>query len=360
LAAIIGFSEALLRNSGLNDQNRRDVQAIFRQGHYMISLVNDLLDLSKIETNLLYIQKAAMSPSLEIEDSISAIKNSIHEKGLSVEVIYQTQIPVEIQADSVRFRQVLINVLNNAVKFSNQGTIRVVVSMGTDQNAEATLKIQVADNGIGMDRSTQENLFQPFVRGESPEVQRVQGSGLGLALSASLMKMMGGELKLIESAPHLGSTFEISMAIGPLKRLSLAAAPSLKSHAQSKLKIADEEDFLKGRRVLVVDDSVDLRLLMRRYLNRQGASVETSENGKEAVETALRDPFDIILMDIKMPVMDGYEATALLREKGYKKPIVALTAQASVDGQQKSYEMGFDGYLSKPVDMGLLKEILKA
>lgn len=359
LAAIIGFSEALLRNSSLTNQNRKDVQSIYRQGHYMISLVNDLLDLSKIETDRLYIQKAPMNPGVEIEESLSAIRNALYEKGLLAEVIYKTQIPLEIQADSVRFRQVLINLLNNAVKFSSSGTIRILISMTVDSAHQAVLHIQVSDQGMGMDDVTQSNLFQPFVRGEAPEVQRVQGSGLGLALSRSLMRMMGGELSLIHSAPQAGSTFELSFNLGPADKLTLTTVPLNKVPSSTKLRLSEEDDFLRGRRVLVVDDSVDLRLLMRRYLNRQGAAVETSENGKEAVEVALKDPFDIILMDIKMPVMDGYQATALLREKGYSKPIVALTAQASVDGKQKSYETGFDGYLSKPVDMGLLKEILK-
>lgn len=359
LAAIIGFSEALLRNSDLAHQNRKDVQSIYRQGHYMISLVNDLLDLSKIETNRLYIQKAPMNPGLEIEESLSAMRNVLYEKGLVAEVVYKTQIPREIQADSVRFRQVLVNVLNNAIKFSSCGKISIVTAMSVGTDNQAMLRIQIADQGIGMDELTQSNLFQPFIRGEAPEVQRVQGSGLGLALSRSLMRMMGGELRLLRSAPQAGSTFELCFDIGPADKLTLTPVPTSRVTSAMKVHLAEEGGFLRGRRVLVVDDSVDLRLLMRRYLNRQGASVETSENGKEAVEVALRDPFDIILMDIKMPVMDGYQATALLREKGYRKPIVALTAQASVDGQQRSYETGFDGYLSKPVDMGLLKEILK-
>lgn len=359
LAAIIGFSEALLRNPTLSSQHRRDVQGIFRQGHYMNSLINDLLDLSKVENNRLYLQNTAMNPVYEIEECVSALSDKLKEKNLNVEIEYQTQVPLEIQADPARFRQVMMNVLNNAVNFSVEGPIRVCVSLGIDIMNQATFKIQIADKGIGIDLETQAHLFEPFVRGEAQEVQRTQGSGLGLPLSSSLMKMMNGELKLLRSELHRGSTFELVFHLGPASRLNIGSVPSTKSKASQKLKIVDEGAFLKGRRVLVVDDSVDLRLLMRRYLNKQGASVETSENGKEAVETAMKDPFDIILMDIKMPVMDGYEATAKLRENGYRKPIVALTAQASVDGQKKSVEMGFDGYLSKPVDMGMLKEILK-
>ncbi|KYG66847.1 hybrid sensor histidine kinase/response regulator [Bdellovibrio bacteriovorus] len=359
LAAIIGFAEAILRSPTLSAQHRRDVQGISRQGHYMTSLINDLLDLSKVESNRLYLQSTAMNPAYEIEECVSALGEKLKEKNLNIEIEYETQVPLEIQADPARFRQVMMNVLNNAVNFSQEGPIRVSVSLGIDATNQATFKIQIADKGIGIDPETQAHLFEPFARGDAEEVQRTQGSGLGLPLSSSLMKMMNGELKLLHSELHEGSTFELIFHLGPANRLNIGMVPTKKSKSSSKLKIINEGAFLKGRRVLVVDDSVDLRLLMRRYLNKQGASVETSENGKEAVETAMKDPFDIILMDIKMPVMDGYEATAKLRESGYRKPIVALTAQASVDGQKKSVEMGFDGYLSKPVDMGMLKEILK-
>lgn len=359
LAAILGFTEALLGDSTLSDQSRKDVRSIHRQGNYMVSLVNDLLDLSKIETNRLYIQKAPMNLVREIEDSISVVKALAEEKKLSLKVNYKTLIPETVQADSVRFRQVLINLLTNAVKFTGAGSVTVEISFSSDAQNEGVLKIQVSDTGLGMDHVTQENLFQPFVRGEDPEVQRVQGSGLGLALSLSLMRMMGGDLRLVSTRPGDGSTFEMILNVGPMKDLRLVPADQPKVLPKEIVKVAKEKAFLQGQRVLVVDDSSDLRALMTRYLSREGAQVETAENGAEAVERAMGHPYDIILMDIKMPVMDGYKATTILRERGYQKPIVALTAQASVDGQQKSFEMGFDGYLSKPVDMMLLKEILR-
>ncbi|MEK2643791.1 response regulator [Bdellovibrio sp. BCCA] len=359
LAAILGFSEALLRNQSLTDQAHKDVQSIYRQSNYMVSLVNDLLDLSKIETNRLYIQKAPMNPVREIEDSISVIRATLEAKKLKMDVVYETLIPEQIESDSVRFRQVLINLLSNAVKFTSEGTITVRVSFSSNTDNIGFLAIQVSDTGLGMDKTTQGNLFKPFVRGEDPEIQRVQGSGLGLALSLSLMKMMEGDLQLISSKIGEGTTFEMRLNVGPVSELRLVPVDKSKMLPPEKLKLDQESHFLKGRRVLVVDDSADLCALMKRYLSREGAEVETSENGAEAVERALAKSFDIILMDIKMPVMDGYKATALLREKGYKNPIIALTAQASVDGQQKSFEMGFDGYLSKPVDMVLLGEILR-
>lgn len=358
LAAIVGFAETLLRNPSLDDQSRRDVQSIYRQGNFMASLVNDLLDLSKIETNRLYIQKAPMNPMHELEDSISVIRSALEEEKHHLQIYYDTQIPETILSDSVRFRQVLINLLSNAVKFTREGTITVRVAFSTNIEMEGTLSITVSDTGMGMDAATQRNLFQPFVRGESAEVQRLQGSGLGLALSERLAKMMGGELYLLHSAPGQGSTFEFSLKLGKVQNLKLISPTPTKMQMQERIKLAKETGFLKDRHVLVVDDSEDLRALMTRYLKRQEAAVETAENGQEAVSKALARPYDVILMDLKMPVMDGYKATSQLREKGYRQPIVALTAQASVEGQTRCLTNGFDGYLSKPVDMNLLNEIL--
>ncbi|MFV8258638.1 hybrid sensor histidine kinase/response regulator [Bdellovibrio bacteriovorus] len=358
LAAILGFADTLLRNPHLDDQSRRDVQSIHRQGNFMASLVNDLLDLSKIETNRLYIQKAPMNPARELEDSLSVIRSALEDQKHDIQIYYESQIPEIIESDSVRFRQVLINLLSNAVKFTQEGTITVRVAFFSDTDNNGHLTIGVTDTGMGMDESTQKNLFQPFVRGESAEVQRVQGSGLGLALSERLARMMNGRLHLVTSELGKGSTFELSLNVGPVKELKLVAPSQQKTQALDRVKIAKETGFLKDRRVLVVDDSEDLRLLMNRYLKKQGADVDTAENGEEAVTKAMARPFDVILMDIKMPIMDGYKATTQLRTKGYTRPIVALTAQASVEGQKKSMEYGFDGYLSKPVDMTLLNDIL--
>ncbi|XGC80976.1 response regulator [Bdellovibrio bacteriovorus] len=360
LSAILGFTDALLRSPDLTKDDRHDVESIYRQGNYMGSLIHDLLDLSKIETNRLYVQKAPMDPVREIEDSLAVVKYPMEDKGLHLKINYSTLVPKIIQADSVRFRQVLINLLSNAIKFTSEGTIVLDVACVTNTDNEATLSIKVTDSGIGMDKLTQSNLFQPFVRGEDPNVQRVQGSGLGLALSLNLMRRMGGDLKLVSSTLGKGSTFEMTLALGPVANLELVKVEEFKKSTPEKVQTEKESYFLEGKSILVVDDSEDLRNLMRRYLLREKATVEVSENGAEAVEKAMANHFDVILMDIKMPVMDGYKATASLRAKGYDKPIVALTAQASVDGEQMSYKMGFDGYLSKPVDLSLLKQILKS
>ncbi|MBO9666752.1 MAG: response regulator, partial [Bdellovibrio sp.] len=359
LAAILGFAEALLVKQQLDEESRNDVHAIHRQGKFMTSLVNDLLDLSKLESNKLYIQKAPMSPACEIADSMTVLR-SVLGPDHTITVTYDTLVPSEIQMDSVRFRQILNNLMSNAIKFTPRGHIELRVKFFTDANGESTLSIVVADTGIGMDEETQRNLFQPFVRGESEYVQKVSGSGLGLALSQRLALLLGGNISLIYSELNKGSTFEFTLKVGKLADLRLRVAQKEPESEADLPQLAIERklSFLNGRRVLVVDDSEDLRLLMNRYLLRQGAEVEVCENGAEALSKAQAQLFDVILMDIKMPIMDGHEAVMRLRESGYQRPIVALTAQASTEGKNKCLASGFDGYLSKPIDISVLEEIL--
>ncbi|WP_413585447.1 response regulator [Bdellovibrio sp. HCB274] len=358
LAAILGYAEALIAHPNLEPSVYRDLHSIQRQGKFMTSLVNDLLDLSKIESKKLFLQKAPMSPVREIEDAVSVIRTVIDSRH-QLKLNFLTLVPDEIQMDSVRFRQVLINLLSNAVKFTPQGDIQVTVSLGFDTNNQGTLRIRVADSGIGMNAQTQKNLFQPFMRGEGVEVQKVAGSGLGLALSQRLARLSGGELSLIESVEGKGSVFEYSVELGSVSDLKLVESHLAGRLVQERSLQSQAREYLRDYRILVVDDSEDLRNLMHRYLNRHGAVVEVCESGQEALEKAtLNSGYDVILMDIKMPVMSGHEATQALRGRGYTKPIIAITAQASSEGESECLSSGFDGYLSKPVDVSMLEEVL--
>lgn len=229
-----------------------------------------------------------------------------------------------------------------------------------DTANQGTLRIRVTDSGIGMNVQTQMNLFQPFMRGESREVQKVVGSGLGLALSQRLARLSGGDLCLVESVEGKGSIFEYSVSVGSVTPLKLIEASQASRWVQERnLRQNKNSEYLKNRRIMVVDDSEDLRNLMHRYLLRHGAIVDICDSGHEAVTRALRaDGYDAILMDIKMPGMSGHEATRELRSRGYNKTIVALTAQASAEGQRECLNSGFDSYLSKPVDTSKLEEVL--
>ncbi|WP_413560221.1 hybrid sensor histidine kinase/response regulator [Bdellovibrio sp. HCB209] len=358
IASILGYSETLLGSGVLDEQNRSDVEAIHRQGKFMVTLVNDLLDLSKIESKGLYFQSCSMNPALELEDCMVMIRSTIENRDIAMSLNFATHFPASISSDPVRFRQVIVNLLSNAVKHTKKGEITATARFYSNNEGEGFVSVIVSDTGMGMDYHVQRHLFEPFVRGENPEVQRVPGSGLGLALSRQLARGMGGDLRLIRSMLGDGSTFEFNLPVGKASDLKLVSAHEVRYGARERIPIPQESNHLKDREILVVDDSDDLRALMSRYLMREGAIVETSENGQAGVERALAKNFDVILMDIKMPVMDGYQAAALLREKGYVGLIVAVTAQATAEGRLDSRSNGFDAYLSKPVDINLLKEIL--
>ncbi len=354
LAAINGYVEALLQKLDekkvAEPQTRSDLLAIDRNSKHLISLVNDFLDLSKLETGRLYIQKSPMSLDEELAESVLMVKSTLDSKKLELSIIHETPLPSSIECDALRLRQILVNLLTNAIKFTDHGRITIRIAHETSASGDGTLSVRIADSGIGMDEVTQANLFEPFMRGSGKEVQRVSGSGLGLALSRHLARLLGGDLKLISSSRGTGSTFELTVHTGTATGIKIA---------KRKHKL-QEKDQLVGANLLVVDDDADLRDLMKRFLVRQGANVDIADNGATAVERASGQQYDVILMDMKMPIINGYEATAALRRRGYKGPVIALTAYANSDDKQRSLEAGCDNYLSKPVDFGFMVSTIRS
>jgi signal transduction histidine kinase/CheY-like chemotaxis protein len=355
LAAINGYVEALLQKQedpqACEAQTRSDLLAIDRNSKHLISLVNDFLDLSKLDTGRLYIQKSPMSLENELAESILMVKSSLDAKNLELIVIHETPLPPHIESDALRFRQILVNLLTNAIKFTDVGRITIRISHFVSTSGEGNLKLQISDSGIGMDEATKSHLFEPFMRGSNEEVQRVSGSGLGLALSLHLARLLGGDLKLLSSSRGAGSTFELTIHTGVVANLALPT---------NKKPRITSRDQLIGANILVVDDDADLRDLMKRFLIRQGANVDVGENGAIAVELATRRRYDVILMDMKMPILNGYDATAALRSRNYKGPIIALTAYANTDDKNRSLEAGCDNYLSKPVDFAFMVSTIRS
>jgi signal transduction histidine kinase/ActR/RegA family two-component response regulator len=354
LAAISGYTEALLDNT-LPPQIRRDLQVVLRTGKYLTSLVNDFLDLSRIETGQLYIQKNAIQPEKEITEILQMVKPGLDAKNVKLILEVNTLLPEHIETDLTRLRQIMINMLSNATKYTQEGEVRVRVSYDLKSDGKATLSIRVIDTGVGITESIRHNLFRPFARGETAFIKRTEGAGLGLALSRSLARAMGGDLQLVRSSPGQGSEFELSISLEP------QAGTSVKVIEQKREKFIQSVSALPldGVNMLVAEDSEDLRELMQRVLESKGAKVDSCGDGAQAVERALAHPYDVILMDINMPVMDGYQATAALRARGYRKPVIALTAHASIEHRQMSLEAGCDAYLSKPVNANSLVDILR-
>lgn len=359
LSAINGFAELVLGRRDLNPEIIDDVNVILRNGKYLAAIVNDLLDLSKSEADHLYIQKSTMSPMREINDSLLVVQSAAKQKGLWIRTVYETPVPEKIYTDATRFRQILINLLTNAIKYTHTGGATVYVSYRSTEKT-SFLRIVVSDTGMGITEETKKGLFQPFMRGQSSDVQRISGSGLGLALSRNLARKMGGDIRLLnmDATGAEKSFFEFTVDTGSLEGVRLIKGEDFSSTPLELVPSESPTGRLAGKKILLVEDQADLRELMQRYLEANGARLVICNNGQDAVNQASNMEFDAILMDIQMPILDGYEATKMLRDRGYAKPIVALTAHASTADRDKCYHAGCDYYLSKPVNTGHLLDLL--
>lgn len=342
LASINGYTEAALETE-LTSRARQDLQVVLRTGKYLTCLVNDFLDLSRIETGQLYIQKEMFPFQRDIQDTLEIVRPLLRSKDVGLHLKATTPLPSKIESDSTRFRQVLTNLLTNAAKYTPSGGIVVELAFEPCSDGQGILTVNVIDTGVGISDKLREHLFLPFVRGETAYVKRTEGAGLGLALSRSLARKLGGDLTIVNSSATTGTEFEWTLQVSGFEMGSISA-----SEAETGL---PSNRPLTGARILVAEDSADLRELMERVFVTQGATVDTCQDGAQALALALEKPYTIILMDINMPVMDGYTATTQLRKKGYARPILALSAHASIEHRRLADTAGFTGYLAKPIDI---------
>ena len=242
-------------------------------------------------------------------------------------------------------RQILGNIIGNAVKFTAVGSVAVAVHYipGNAASEAGHLAIRITDTGIGIRSELAERLFAPFTQADISTTRKYGGTGLGLALSRKLARLLGGDVTLISSQPGEGSLFEVVIAPTAVE---MAPAATVPVNAISNVALQP----LAGRRILVVEDSSDIRSLFEVYLKRAGATVETADNGRDGMVKALAGNFDALLMDLQMPVMDGYEAIKGLRAGGFARPVIALTARAVTEEKARCLALGFDEHLSKPAD----------
>ena len=341
LGAVLGFSELML-SADSNDDRRGFNEVIKRNGGQLLRLIDDLLDISKIEAGHIQIEKINFRTNDLLGDTISYARHLAGEKSVGFKVIYETAVPDTVYSDPVRVRQCVVNLVNNAVKFTPAGgTVEIKIKFLP--HPDSRMEIQIKDSGIGISESARESLFKPFCQGDVSSTRKYGGTGLGLALSLRLAQALGGDLTLLNSSPGKGSEFSLRI---PLTEVLVEDFPrSLKS----ELKIPTESR-LKGLRVLVVDDSQDNLDLITRFVEGAGASSERASDGAEGVHKALHGKFDIVLMDIQMPGMDGFEAIRRLRGLGYQVPIIALTAHALPEDRIRCLRMGFSDHLTKPLN----------
>jgi PAS domain S-box-containing protein len=352
LGAILGFSELLI-NEKMSAAERADsVEVIKRNGRLLSNVINDILDLSKVEAGKLEIERITVPFDDVMKDLSSVLSLEADKKGISLSVVADGFVPNTIKTDPLRLRQVLINIVGNAIKFTERGSVEVRIKMMNTDDAPPKLAFLVKDTGEGIEAGQVQRLFMPFQQADASITRKFGGTGLGLVLSRKLAAALGGDVRLIESMPGKGSTFLITIDPGVSEEVyhrNSAAVSPVPSSANSRLNKLN---------ILVVDDSPDNQALIKAILKHRGASVETASNGREAVDMAMTEKFDVILMDLQMPVMDGYEATRVLRERGYKKPIIALTAHAMREERDRTLSSGFDDHITKPIDQRALVKTL--
>ena len=363
MTALVGYTE-LLGDADLSPAERAECLAtVRRNGEHLMAIVNDILDLSKIESGRMTVEPIVCSPFALVAEVAAVLRPRAASDGIAFTVEYRSPLPETIETDPTRVRQILLNLLDNAVKFTPQGSVRLEVGLVEATGPPRRLRFDVIDTGIGLDAEQQARLFTPFTQADASTTRRFGGTGLGLAISKRLAGMLGGDLD-VRSAPGEGSTFTLTIDTGSLAGVRLLdRPPDVPATAERQPPSATERAVLSGR-ILLAEDGLDARRLLARHLRVAGAEVETAENGLVACELALHaadagTPYDLILMDMQMPELDGYAATARLRAAGYRGPIVALTAHAMEDERARCLRAGCDGFAAKPILRRALIEVAR-
>jgi len=361
MTAILGYCDLLLDGDSPPQQQHQYLDVIRRNGHHLLSLINDILDLSKIEAGRMQVERLACQPLRIMEEVVSLMRVRALQKNLVLEQDYQFPLPEVIQSDPIRLRQILVNLVGNAIKFTHKGAVRLIARC-VRGGARTLLAFDVCDTGIGMKKEQMERLFRPFTQADSSHSRVYGGTGLGLTISRRLAQAMGGDIH-VRSTPGQGSTFSALIDPGPLQNVRMLEALTDFTEAPQGSAPANADLRLAGR-FLLAEDGVDNQHLISTMLRKAGAEVELAENGRVAVEKALAAEQDgrgyaAILMDIQMPEMDGYEATRYLRKHGYSRPIIALTAHAMYSDLQKCLKAGCDEYTTKPVNRQQLIRLLQ-
>ncbi|MFH1749255.1 MAG: response regulator [Planctomycetota bacterium] len=361
MTAILGFAEQLVQ-PGLSELERTDaIATINRNGQHLLEIINDILDISKIEAGRMTVEHIASSPCQIVADVASLVQVRADEKGLTFNTEYIGAVPEEIKTDPTRLRQILINLIGNAIKFTKEGGIRLIVSY-VGNGYTQYMQFDVLDTGVGMTAEQAAKLFRPFTQADDSTTRKFGGTGLGLAIGKHFAKLLGGDVTVVESRVGVGTRFRATVAAGPLDAAKLVEAPNntLRPARTGQASTPDASaDLLSGLRILLAEDSPDNQQLISFILKKAGAEVTVAENGKIAAELALAasaedHPYDVILMDMQMPVMDGYAAAGMLRRGGYTGPIIALTAYAMEGDRKKCIQAGCDDHATKPIDRDVL------
>lgn len=353
MTAILGYAELLL-DSALAESERRETYAIIkRSGEHLLNILSDILDLSKIEAGSVKVERLPCSPIEIAEDVINLHRGKAETKGLTLAMNIAGLVPERVITDPTRLRQVLINLVGNAIKFTEHGRVDLTMRL-IEGEGNPTMEFTVADTGIGLSDEQLATLFTPFVQADSSTTRKYGGTGLGLAISKRMAELLGGSIT-VACQPGHGCIFKATIATGPIAHVlridGLQRAP--------RNPVAGPKDGarppLEGVRILLAEDGPDNQRLISLRLRKAGAKITLANNGHEAIEAVARDePFEVILMDMQMPGVDGYEATRRLRATGCGSPIIAITAHSLSGDREMCLAAGCDEYVTKPIDFPAL------
>jgi signal transduction histidine kinase/CheY-like chemotaxis protein len=366
MTAILGFADIIEREGRGEHEaidRREHAATIRRSGEHLLALINDILDYSKIEAGRMTVERAAMSPLQVMGDAIAMLRDRARAKGLSIVTRIDGAIPVRVESDQTRLRQILINLIGNAIKFTDRGEIVVRAAMLTlPTDPRPRFLFEVGDTGIGIERDALARLFTPFTQADGSMARRFGGTGLGLAICKHLCGLLGGEIDA-ESEVGRGSVFRFTFETGSLAGVPMIAGlDALAQRTSESPEGTAAHRGLRGR-ILFADDSIDNQRLIGFHLRRAGCEVEVASDGRDAMRKALesladqRGRYDLVLMDMQMPELDGYQATTALRARGWSGPIVALTAHASSDERERCAAAGCSDFASKPISRDALLEL---
>ena len=342
--AILGFSK-LLREEKVSDLEQEEfLRRIETNGDHLLHLIDDILDLSRVEAGQMRIEKLPFSLREMVKDIYQSLQGLVTEKNIKTELTLGSNLPSMIVSDAVRIKQVLMNLVGNSAKFTQEGIIAIRVSA---DSSKQQIHFDIEDSGPGIPKAVQGELFKPFSQGDASITRKYGGTGLGLILSRRIAETLGGGLDLVKSEKDHGAIFRLTLPI-----LEQASAPAHIPAKESSPELVSQ----KRLRILLAEDVADNQILVKLYLRDSNVDLEFAANGLEALQMATETKFDLILMDIQMPQMDGLAATRLIRSQGYKGPIIALTAHALQEEINNSLQAGCDGHLTKPISKNVLLE----
>ncbi|MCC6278289.1 MAG: response regulator, partial [Oligoflexia bacterium] len=343
---VIGMT-GLLSSLDLTPQQKQYVDTIRISANALMTLINDILDFSKIESRKMVLETIDFEPKTIVEETSRILDHTARTKGLELKVDISTDVPRYLKGDPAKLRQILVNLVNNAVKFTAQGSVELLITRSQEMGPQVEVRFEVKDSGIGMTPEAMGRLFKPFSQADTSTTRRFGGSGLGLAICKKLVEMMGGEIG-VESEPGAGSTFWFTAWFGygekPESTGTQFATSSLPAHQRSQ------------KRILVVEDNVVNQRVVLEMLEGMGFQAQTASGGSEALQLLATGKYDLILMDCQMPGMDGYETTDAIRRREFEQktgsriPVVALTADVTSADRKRCYESGMDDYLTKPIE----------